>query len=157
LFIEGQPRGVAAILFCVATGVMIGLWNLMRELRAHASATRAAAVGEPDELIELARGQIARRLTERSRAPFYVYLALGYQLRGEWDEANRALDRALAYRPLKIAWRMLAATARVGVQVEQGDAAAARRTFDEQVAPVARRLAGPGVKLLAEEAEARVR
>jgi tetratricopeptide (TPR) repeat protein len=157
LFIEGKPRGVAAILFCVATAVMIGLWNLMRELRAHATATRAAAVGEPDELIELARTQIARRLTQRSRAPFYVYLALGHQLRGDWDDATRALDRALEYRPLKIAWRLLAATARLGIQVEQGDAAAARKTFDNQITPVAQRLAGPGVKLLAEEAEARVR
>lgn len=157
LFIEGQPRGVAAIMFGIATAVMIGLWNLMRELRAHASATRAAAVGEPDELIELASGQIARRLTQRSRAPFYVYLALGHQLRGEWDPAIAALDEAAAYRSLRPAWKLLAATARVGVLVERGDVGGARTIYERDVAAVARRMAGPGVQLLVAEAEARVR
>jgi uncharacterized protein HemY len=157
LFIEGQPRGLAAVLFCVSTAVMIGLWNLMRELRAHASATRAAAVGEPDELIELAEREIKQRFTERSRAPFYVYLALGREQRGEWAAATEALDRAAQYRPLKPAWRLLAATARVGVLVEQGDVAGARKVYDGQVAPAAQRMAGPGVQLLAAEAAARVR
>ena len=157
LFIEGQPRGVAAIMFSIATAVMIGLWNLMRELRAHASATRAAAVGDPDELIKTANEQIARRFTQRSRAPFYVYLALGHEQKGEWDQAIAALDRALEYRPLKPAWRLLAACARTGVLVEQGDAAAARTIYDAQVVPASQRLAGPGARLLALEAEARVK
>ena len=157
LFIEGQPRGVAAVMFVLATAVMIGLWNLMRELRAHASATRAAAVGDPDELIQIANEQIARRLTQRSRAPFYVYLALAHEQRGDWADAIAALDRALEYRPLKPAWRLLAACARTGVLVEQGDAAGARKVYDAQVLPASQRLSGPGAKLLALEAEARVR
>ncbi|HTJ41828.1 MAG TPA: hypothetical protein VL463_07010 [Kofleriaceae bacterium] len=157
LFIEGKPTGLAAITFCVATAVMIGLWNLMRELRAHASATRAAAVGEPDELIELAKDQIKRRFTARSRAPFFVYLALGHHLRGEWDPAIAALDEADGYRALKPAWRMLSATARVGVLVERGDTAKARAVYDRDVAAVARKLTGPGAQLLLIEAEARVR
>jgi tetratricopeptide (TPR) repeat protein len=157
LFLEGQPRGIAAILFAVATAVMVGLWNLMRELRAHATATRAAAVGEPDELIDFARAQIGRRLTQRSRAPFYVYLGLGHHLRGDWDPAIEALDQAAQYRALKPAWKLLAATARVGVLVERGDTARAREIYDREVAPSARRLAGPGVQLLTAEAEARLR
>jgi uncharacterized protein HemY len=157
LFVEGQPRGAAAVLFCIATAVMVGLWNLMRELRAHATATRAAAVGEPDELIDFARGQIGRRLTQRSRAPFYVYLGLGHHLRGEWEPAIEALDEAAQYRALKPAWKLLAATARVGVLVERGDTTRAREVYDREVAPSARRMAGPGVQLLTAEAEARVR
>jgi tetratricopeptide (TPR) repeat protein len=157
LFIEGQPRGVAAVMFAIATAVMIGLWNLMRELRAHASATRAAAVGEPDELIAIAKEQLGRRYTQRSRAPFYVYLALGREQRGEWDEAIAALDEAAAYRALKPAWKLLAACARTGVLVERGDTAGARAIYDKDVMSAAARLSGPGAKLLVVEAEARVR
>jgi hypothetical protein len=157
LFIEGQPRGLAAVLFIVATAVMIQLWALMRDLRAHASATRAAAVGEPDELIDLATANIERRVTVRSRTPFYVYLALGHQLRGDWDATLAALAHADAYPQLKPAWKLLAATARIGTLVEQGDAAGARAIYDRDVVAATRRLSGPGVQLLTREAEARVR
>jgi tetratricopeptide (TPR) repeat protein len=157
LFIEGQPRGLAAVLFIVATAVMVQLWALMRDLRAHASATRAAAVGEPDELIELASENIERRMTARSRTPFYVYLAIGHQLRGEWDQALAALAQADAYPRLKPAWKLLAATARVGTLVEKGDAKEARAVYDRDIVSATKRLSGPGVQLLAREAEARVR
>jgi hypothetical protein len=157
LFIEGQPRGFAAVLFIVATAVMIQLWALMRDLRAHASATRAAAVGEPDELITLANENIERRVTQRSRTPFYVYLALGHQLRGDWDASLAALAQAEAYPRLKPAWKMLAATAKVGTLVEKGDAKGARAVYDRDVVALSKRLSGPGVLLLVREAEARVR
>jgi hypothetical protein len=156
LILEGRPTGIAFLLFCTATGVMIALWNLMRELRAHATATRAAAIGEPDELITFARDQIKQRLFARSRAPFYVYVGLGHQLRGDWDAAAAAFDEADTYG-LKPAWWVLANTARVGLHVERGDAAGARKLFDERVMPAARRMRGPGVQLLIAEAEARVR
>ncbi len=157
LFIEGQPKGVAAIMFILATAVMIGLWNLMRELRAHASATRFAAIGEADELIAFAKEEIERRYTDRSRAPFWVYLALGHQLRGDPDAASGALDTAEEFRSLKPAWRLLAATARVGLLVERGDAAGARAYYEQRIATPAQRMSGPGVRLLAAESEARVR
>jgi tetratricopeptide (TPR) repeat protein len=157
LMLEGRPTGLAFLLFCVATSVMIGLWNLMRELRAHATATRAAAIGEPDELIALAQGEIKRRLTTRSRAPFWIYLGLGHQLRGDLDAAADAFTQAERYAPLKPAWRMLANTARIGLLVERGDAAAARALYDGTIVPAAQRMTGPGVRLLTAEAEARVK
>jgi len=156
LMLEGQPTGLALFCFILATGVMVGLWNLMRELRAHATATRAAAIGEPDELIALADDQIKRRVRARSRAPFYVYLGLGHQLKGDWDAAEKAFLTAESHKGIRPQWLLLAGTARVGLQVERGDAAGARSLYEQRVAAPAQRMSGPGVRLLADEALARV-
>jgi hypothetical protein len=156
LELEGHPTELPAILILLAFLAVVGLWSLVRELRAHATVARLAAVGDADELIEVATGEIQRRLTRRSKAPFSIYLALGHYLRGEWDDAQRALDAGAIDR-LRPAWRLLAASTRVGVLVERGDAAGARRLYDRDVARLAARMAGPGARLLAVEAEARVK
>ena len=155
LAIEGHASELPGLLILLGFLAVVGLWSLVRELRAHAAVTRLAAVGEADELVEAATDEIERRLTRRSKAPFYIYLALGRYLRGEWDEAERALDGHGIDR-LRPAYRLLAATTRVGILVERGDAAGARATYDRQVMPLAGRMAGPAARLLAVEAEARV-
>ncbi len=152
-----DPSGIAKVLLGAAFAGVILTWVAFRELRAHANASRAAAIGLADELVASAAAQVERRLFARSRAPFLVYLAIGHQLRGDFDAAIAVLDRADQERALKPAWQLLAATTRIAILVERGQAAEARALFDRGIAPATRRMNGPGPRLLAEEALARVR
>ena len=87
-----MSRGIAVLTLFMLAGV-IALWLAYRELRLHAAASRLASIGEPDELMVLAEKELDRRLLERSKVPFRIYVSIAYQLRGEWDEARRALAR----------------------------------------------------------------
>jgi len=156
LTLEGRPAELPEILIFIAFASVVGIWTLVRALRTHAIASRLAAVGDADELVAFAEAELGRRLTARSKAPFYIYLGLGHYLRGEWDEATAALDRCRLAR-VRPAWRLLAASTRLGVLVERGDGPGARAVYDRDVAPAAARMAGPGARLLAVEAEARVK
>ncbi|MCE9573726.1 MAG: hypothetical protein K8W52_11275 [Deltaproteobacteria bacterium] len=152
-----DPSGTAKVLLGVAFGGVILTWVAFRELRAHANASRAAAIGAADELVTSAADQVERRMFARSRAPFLVYLAIGHEQRGDFDAATAVLDRAEQERALKPAWQLLAATTRLAILVERGDAAGARALYERGIGPATQRMAGPGPRLLAEEALARVR
>jgi ATP/maltotriose-dependent transcriptional regulator MalT len=152
-----DPSGLAKVLLgCAFAGVIL-TWVAFRELRAHANASRAAAIGLADELIASANAQIDRRMFARSRAPFLVYLGIGHHLRGDFDMAITVLDRADAERALKPVWQLLAATTRLAILVERGEAAPARALYDRGIGPATQRMAGPGPRLMGEEALARVR
>lgn len=131
----------AAGMACMAAafGFVLLLWWFFRMLTGKAAIARAAAVGDADRVLELADGQLARRWTARTRAPFQMYRALAFELRGEWSASLRELDRvpvdALS-RPL----RVVAACSRVAALAESDRFGEARAALDRDVTPLARKL-----------------
>jgi len=159
LIATSDVGGIAAVFTLFAFGMVMVLWATYRELRVHAAASRLAAQGQPDELIALAEGEIARRWFPRSRVPFHIYASIAHQLRGDWDEARRALAaadlRRLGGRSQR-SWGILHAAQRINVLAEAGDAAEARRVLEQDLLPAIRFVPGAGARVIADEAEARV-
>jgi hypothetical protein len=167
LIATSEARGIAVWVALGAFLVVMGLWLAFRRLQMHASATRLIGAGQADEVIELARGQLEWRRTERGKAPFRIYLAWGYLLRGDLDEADRVLGQAA---PGRAALDRLWATAKIAALVERGTGGMspvrtvepdtvgeARRVYDRHIAPLLVGAPAPAVKLLADEASAKLR
>jgi len=156
LVLNSDAHGAALVVALVAFLVVVGLWALFRELALHATATRLLALGEADELIAMAERYAQSRLTERRRAPFWIYLACGHIQRGEWDEADRALRKVVSGTGRRD-WDVLWASAKVTVLVERGDAAGARALYEKAIAGPAQSLVGAGAKLVSDDAQAKLR
>jgi hypothetical protein len=156
LIATSGARGIAIYVALAAFVIVLGLWSAFRELALHATASRLVGAGLPDDIIALAERQLAWRWRERSKLPFRIYLGWGFVLRGDWSEAERALGSTA---PGKKTWDVLWAGAMITLVLERGtgDAAAvARRLHEQHIAPAAR-AGGPGVKLLAADADAKIR
>ena len=159
LFLTSNVRGVAAVVTLIAFGLVVVLWATYRELRVHASASRHAAQGEPEELLALADRELGKRLFPRSRVPFHLYRSIAHQLRGEWGQARAALDASDLARMgsrARRTWGILHAGQRINLLAEEGDAAGARRVLEQELLPHLRFVPGAGAKVIADEAEARV-
>lgn len=159
MFATSNVTGVASVVTLLTFGLVLLLWASYRELRVHASASRMAAQGEPTELLAIAERELARRKTARSRAPFHIYRSIGHQLRGEWEDARRALDAAELTRLTerkRRSWSILWTAQRINLLAEEGDAAGARKILEGELLPALARVPGAGPKVLADESEARV-
>jgi hypothetical protein len=159
LILVSDVAGVARWLLLLALGAVLVIWVLFRELRSHAAISRMLAVGEPDEVIRIAEAELGKRLTTKGKVPFWIYLAGGHELRGDWAEARLALDKTpLAAVPARTrdTWGLLHASYDVACRLETGDAAGARKVFDDVIAPAAKRTRGPGIELLVAEGTARL-
>jgi hypothetical protein len=166
LVATSDARGLAVWVALGAFVIVLGLWGGFRELALHASATRMIGGGQPDELIALAERQLEWRVRERGKAPFRIYLAWGHFLRGELDEADRALKAA----PGRKTWDVLWASAKIAVLVERGTGGMvairtiepgtvteARAVYDQYMVPALRGAPAAGIKLLADDASAKIR
>jgi hypothetical protein len=159
LFASSNVRGIPAVITLFAFGLVVVMWRAYRELRVHASASRHAAQGEPDELLALADKEIARRWFPKSRVPFHIYRSIAYQQRGEWAQARKALEAAELAKMgsrTRRSWGMLHDAQRINLLAEEGDAAGARRVLEDQLLPALRFVPGAGARVIADEAEARV-
>ena len=134
----------------IAFAFVIVLWIIFRVLTEHAGMTRAVDIGDADRVLELADFQLARRRRARRRAPYHVYRALAFDMRGEWAEALAELDKC---QP-RGHWRTLAATVRVSALAETGRAADARSVFDTELSSPPR---DPQLAILTRLAEAHLR
>jgi hypothetical protein len=114
----------------IGLGFVLVLWFLFRVLTEDAAMARAVDIGDADLVIELADFQLKRRRSASRRAPFHVYRALAYDVRGDWKAALAELDRA---EP-RGNWRALAATVRVSALAETGRTEEARKLFDAELA-----------------------
>ncbi len=151
----GRTAEIVAAMFFVA---IIGLYFGVRRLRVHASASRLAAIGRPDQLLELVARELPRRLTAGTRAPIHVFAAMAHNLLGEFAAARRSLDDAGIVPGTKAlrSWQFLWAVADVHTRTASGDAEGARRTYARAIQPF-RGIAVGGVELMAIEADARIR
>ncbi|MEZ4401045.1 MAG: hypothetical protein R3B06_13555 [Kofleriaceae bacterium] len=157
--ITADLSGVADVVAAVFLVVVVGLWLAFRRLRVHASAARYAAIGEPDKLLAMADEELARRWFPVGRAPLHVYRALAYNLAGQPSEARAALT-ASQIKPGERAtrsWQLLWASADIDARTRLGDAAGARKTFEQVVVPFRSVAPSGGIELIAAECEARVR
>jgi hypothetical protein len=142
LIATSGAHGLAIYVALAAFVIVLGLWSAFRELATHATASRLIGAGLPDDVIALAERQLAWRWRERGRAPFRIYLGWGFVLRGDWAEAERALGSA---PPLTL-------------ERGTGNAATlARRLHEQYIGAAARAGGGPAVKLLSDDADAKIR
>ena len=128
-------------------GFVLSIWFTFRYQMDRASVARAAAVGDADRLLELADEQLARKRSPAARAPFEIYRALAYDVRGDWPAVLAALDLAKAGGTPRPPWQIYAATARVAALVETGRLAEARAVLDRELPGMDR---GPAPRLLAQ-------
>ena len=151
----GRLAAVVAAMFFVA---IIMLWFGVRRLRIHASASRLAAIGRPDELLELVERELPVRLTAGTRAPMHVFAAMAHNLKGDAAAARRSLDLAGIVPGSKAlrSWQFLWAAADIHARTATGDVAGARATFSQGIAPLRPRASG-GIELVIIEAEARIK
>jgi len=167
LISTSEAHGLAVWVALGTFLIVMGLWAAFRELSLHATASRLIASGQPDDLLALAERQLEWRFTERGKAPFRIYQAWGHLLRGDLDEADRALGREA---PGRTSWALLWASARISALVERATGgmvpartvepdtvADARRAYDEYIAPAVRSAPSPGLKLIADDAGAKLR
>lgn len=157
--ITSSANRPAQILSAVFLAVVLWLWMLFRRLRVHASAARLAAIGEPDQLLALADGELARRWLRNGDVPLHIYRAIAHNLAGRAAEARAALDTSgiRAGQRATRSWHLLWAATDIDTRTRLGDAAGARATFETMVVPSARFMPGRGVALVADECEARVK
>jgi hypothetical protein len=150
LYLTSNVRGIAAAVVAGAFLMVVFLYVTYRELRTHAGASRMAANGEADDLLELADRQIARRWTERGRLPFHIYRSIALEAKGDLVGARRALEPAAAARG---SWAVLRAAQRVGLAPHPAEA---RAIYEEELVPAVRAAPGAGSEILAAEAHAKV-
>ena len=91
LVITSEVSGIAKFLLGVVFCVVLVIWSMFRELTLHGALSRAASVGDPDELMTNASREVARR-NAFERAPFQVYLAIAHYHRGQFDRAEQVLE-----------------------------------------------------------------
>jgi hypothetical protein len=159
LVLTSGVRGIAAVVTLGAFLLVMFLWFTYRELRVHAAASRMAANGEPDELLELANGEITRRLTRRGRVPFHLYRSIAFEMRGDREAANTALGDVELDRLRgsgRTSWGLLHAAQRIGLVADVGDAVTAREVLERDLRPALKKLNSAGAEVLALECEARV-
>jgi hypothetical protein len=157
--LTSDVHGVAAFVMLGAFLLVVFLWFTYRELRVHAAASRMAANGEPDELLELADKQIARRLTRRGRIPFHIYRSIAFEMRGDREASGTALEAVELDRLRgagRASWGVLHAAQRIGLAADAGDAATARQVLEQDLRPSIARVSSSGAEVLALECEARV-
>lgn len=159
LVAASEASNTVKVIILIAFALGFLLWSTARELRVHASASRLGAIGEPDELIELADKQLARRRAARRRVPFYIYKALAYSMKSEWDEATKILEgidfgslRGNARRT----WQFLYYNNLLACRLFTGRTEDARAIYEEHVAPFAETVKSPGTELTARESRAKV-
>jgi len=134
----------------IAFAFVLVLWFIFRVLTEHAAMARAVDVGDADRIIELTDFQLARHRTARGRAPYHVYRALAFDIRGDAAAALAELDKC---QP-RGSSRALAATVRVSALAETGRTADARALFDADLSAQQR---DPQLAILARLSEARLR
>lgn len=140
-------------------GLVLMLWSAFKELRTHAIASRHAAVGDADELLALADEQLARRIRPSGKAPFQVYRAVAFELRGDTEAAKTAIaavDLTRIAPRSRRAWSALLTATKINVLAHDGAAAEARAALDDELRPALKGVVGPGADIILREAEARV-
>jgi hypothetical protein len=155
---SSEPSRVAELIAGMFFVAIIGMWFWIRRLRVHASASRLAAIGQPDELLAYVAKELPRRRTHGTRAPMHVFAAMAHNMRGDFAAARRALDESgikLGDRRQR-SWQFFWAAADVHARAAQGDVAGARKSFDKGIKTMGA-MASSGVHLVALEAEARIK
>lgn len=154
-----EASSTVKVIILIAFAFAFLLWTTARELRVHATASRLGAIGEPDQLIELADTQLARRRSARRRVPFFIYKALAHSMKAEWDEATKILEdidfgslRGNARRT----WQFLYYNNLLACRLFTGRAEDARKIYEEHVAPFAEMVKSPGTELTARESRAKL-
>jgi hypothetical protein len=158
LIVSSGSSGTASVVAAMFGVAIVGLWFGVRRLRVHASASRLAAIGRPDELLALVERELPRRFTAGTRAPLHVFAAMAHNLTGDFAAARRALDASGIVpggKQLR-SWQFLWAAADIHTRGATGDARGARTTYGRAIAPLRTVGGGGGVELMAIEAEARV-
>ena len=149
-------HGWVAVAVLLVLVVVALLWLMFREMTVHAALSRAAAIGEPDQLQAMAQAQADRRWTRTSRMPFQLYVAMSHELRGEWAEALVVLDevRSVVGLPTR-PWGLVAARIEIAARLELGDIEAARTVHAASFAS-ARPSPGSPAELFARESAAKL-
>jgi hypothetical protein len=156
--------GLAKVLVLLGFASMLGIWFTFRALRTYATLSRLAAIGEPEELIEVADRNIgrARRLwwLGRSPAPYQVQRAIGLTMAGRFADAEAeitlATERLRRGGRTAPVWQLLADTTLLTCRVFTSDASGARTLYDTRIAPRLRQLPGAGRDLTQREQEAQL-
>jgi tetratricopeptide (TPR) repeat protein len=127
----------------IGLAFVLVVWFLFRYLTEQAALSRAVAVGDAPRILELVNAQLRRRKRPASRVPYLVYRAQAHELRGDFPAALASLDEArLDTIPSSMwpTWQVLASAVRVGVLVETGKVADARRVLETELAPAGAKL-----------------
>jgi hypothetical protein len=156
-----STAGAGAVASVIAALFFIGVLMMylgLRRLRVHASASRLASIGDPDQLLALVERELPRRLLTGTRMPLYIFRAMAYNLLGNWDRARQALNDA-GIRPGQRStrsWHLVWAAADIHTRTGSGDAIGARQSYVALVMPFRRLVPAAGVELIAIECEARI-
>jgi len=127
----------------IGLAFVLVVWFLFRFLTEQAALSRAVAVGDAPRVLELVGKQLRRRKRPAARVPYLVYQAHAHELRGDFPAALASLDEARLDTVSRTAWptwQVLASAVRVGVLVETGQVADARRVLETELAPAAAKL-----------------
>lgn len=122
----------------IGLAMVFVVWWLFRTLTAVAALTRAVTVGDVARTLELVDEQLVRRKQPGARAPLYLYRAHALELRGDWAAAIAALDAAELSRiteKQRPSWQIFAASVRIGVLLETGQIADAKRVLEGELVP----------------------
>jgi hypothetical protein len=121
----------------IGFGFVVVIWIVFRLLVEQTALARAVASGDAARILAITDRQLERKRGEAARAPYLVYRAFAQESRGEHAAALATLGDA---HPADSGLQLLAAALRVLALVETGDVAAARRTCDGELAPLAAKL-----------------
>ncbi len=123
-------NGLVQVLVLLVMAAVAMLWFMFLEMSVHAALSRAAAIGDADEVSRRAAEQVGRRWSAKSRMPFILYEAVGHELRGDWTAALVALDRARPnLGPPTSPWGLVAARTEIAAQLALGKPEAARAAY----------------------------
>lgn len=150
------PVKVIAALVC-AGGVLA--WNTVRNLRAHTTVNRLAALGQPEAMLAVVESELAASSSAQVQVPFTIYKATALALQGLWTEALALLDQV---QPAEIGgapgrtWRFLHACQRVHCLCLVGRGDEAEELLRDELEPFARTVPSPATEVIVKESRAKV-
>lgn len=122
---------------------VVVIWFVFRFVTEQAALSRAVAVGDAPRVLELVGKQLRRRKVPAARVPYLVYQAQAHELRGDFAAALASLEEARLDTVSRMAWptwQVLASSVRIGVLVETGQVADARRVLETELGPAGAKL-----------------
>ncbi len=143
LMVVSETSNTGKAWMAIGLGFVFVVWFVFRLLTTQAALSRAVAVGETARVIELTGERLARTKNPAARIPVLVPRAMAFELRGDWEAVRSVLDTLridAAPESARAPWQVLAASVHVGMLVEQGATAEARRVLDAELLPASKRV-----------------
>lgn len=150
--------GTKVVIGLVCMGGLI-LWFTVRNLRLHTTVNRLAALGRPEEMLEVVEAELATSRSAQVQVPFSVYKATALSMQGKWAEALELLERVAPARIIGApgrTWRFLHANQRMTCLAFVGRVEEAETVMTEELEAFAIAVRSPATQVIVDEARAKL-